>query len=144
HHLRYLVCPQCKESLQFLSIAAEDTRGVCKALLGCHGCFAAYPVVGYIPRFVSGQNYASGFGLQWTYHARTQHDSYTGAAISETRFFEETKWPRSLEGQTILEVGSGSGRFTVHAASTGAMVVSIDYSHAVEANFALNGDKPNV
>ncbi len=44
----------------------------------------------------------------------------------------------------ILEVGSGSGRFTEHAASTGAMVVSMDYSYAVEANYASNGNMNNV
>jgi len=44
----------------------------------------------------------------------------------------------------ILEVGSGSGRFTEQAASTGAMVVSLDYSHAVDANYKTNGSKENV
>jgi SAM-dependent methyltransferase len=44
----------------------------------------------------------------------------------------------------ILEVGSGSGRFTEQAANTGAMVVSLDYSYAVEANYATNGVRANV
>jgi SAM-dependent methyltransferase len=44
----------------------------------------------------------------------------------------------------ILEAGSGSGRFTEQAANTGAMVVSFDYSFAVEANFSSNGHSPNV
>src|SRR5205814_4097766 len=53
-------------------------------------------------------------------------------------------WPRELSGELILEVGSGSGRFTEQAASTGAFVVSLDYSYAVEANYSSNGAKENV
>jgi SAM-dependent methyltransferase len=49
-----------------------------------------------------------------------------------------------MQGEVILEVGSGSGRFTEQAASTGAMVVSMDYSCAVEANYASNRGKKNV
>ena len=112
--------------------------------LRCPQCQAVYAVVKGIPRFVPRENYASTFGLEWTKHARTQHDSYTGTTISEQRFFDEMQWPRDLRGQVILEVGSGSGRFTAPAASTGAMVVSLDYSYAVEANYASNGMRDNV
>ncbi|MDP3012640.1 MAG: class I SAM-dependent methyltransferase, partial [Candidatus Subteraquimicrobiales bacterium] len=81
---------------------------------------------------------------EWNRHSRTQYDSYTGTNISTKRFFEETKWSRDLRGQIILEVGSGSGRFTEQAALTGAMVVSMDYSTAVDANYKSNGNKENV
>src|SRR5439155_9115576 len=40
--------------------------------------------------------------------------------------------------------GSGSGRFTEQAISTGAFVISFDPSSAVDANFASNGAKENV
>jgi len=49
-----------------------------------------------------------------------------------------------MPGEAILEVGSGAGRFTEQAAATGAMVVSIDASAAVEANHAANGKHENV
>jgi len=49
-----------------------------------------------------------------------------------------------MSGQFVLEVGSGSGRFTEQVASTKAMVVSVDYSYAVEANYASNGHRDNV
>ena len=62
----------------------------------------------------------------------------------QKRFFESSKWSRDLKGETILEVGSGSGRFTEHAVSTGAMVISLDYSIAVEANYASNGHNKNL
>jgi SAM-dependent methyltransferase len=64
--------------------------------------------------------------------------------LSETRFFEETGWPRRLDDEILLEVGSGSGRFTEHAVKTGAMVLSLDYSRAVEANYQTNGHHENL
>ncbi len=142
--LEHLACPKCQSELVISSV--EKRRGdiLETAHLKCPGCQASYPVVGGIPRFVSSENYASGFGFEWTAHAKTQYDSYSGVKVSEKRFFEETGWPRELSSQLILEVGSGSGRFTEQAASTGAFVVSLDYSYAVEANYASNGGKENV
>jgi SAM-dependent methyltransferase len=78
------------------------------------------------------ENYAESFGFQWNAFARTQLDE-EGGKLSEERFFAQTRWPRSLEGEVIVEAGCGAGRFTSHAASTGATVVSVDYSIAIEA-----------
>jgi 2-polyprenyl-3-methyl-5-hydroxy-6-metoxy-1,4-benzoquinol methylase/uncharacterized protein YbaR (Trm112 family) len=142
--LNHLACPHCSGDLIISSIESRDRSNLESAQLTCPPCQTTYPVVRGIPRFVPDENYASNFGLEWTVHARTQYDSYTGLTLSEKRFFEETRWPRDLTGQLILEVGSGSGRFTEPAASTGAFVVSMDYSAAVEANHRSNGNKSNV
>jgi SAM-dependent methyltransferase len=112
--------------------------------LACGGCGMTFPIRGGVPRFVPPENYAAGFGFQWNTHAKTQYDSFNGTRISETRFFGQTRWPRSMAGEVILEVGSGGGRFTEQLASTGATVVSLEYSAAVEANHASNGQRPNV
>lgn len=143
-HLKYLACPICKGDLIILQVQKQSDASIETGILQCLRCSEKYDIIRHIPRFVSIKNYASGFGFEWTKHGRTQYDSYSGADISETRFFEETKWPRKLDGQIILEVGSGSGRFTEQAASTGAMVVSMDYSYAVDTNYAFNGSKDNV
>jgi len=142
--LQYLVCPDCAEKLTLIRIDERTKNSIKAGLLQCDRCSTKYDIVNHIPRFVSMENYASGFGFQWSKHAKTQHDSYSGTKISENRFFEETKWPRDLRGETILEVGSGAGRFTEQAVSTGAMVVSIDYSEAVDTNYHGNGDKDNL
>ncbi|MGH3054603.1 MAG: methyltransferase domain-containing protein, partial [Gaiellaceae bacterium] len=142
--LQYLACPRCAAELRIVSITDRNGALFETAELQCTGCAAGYPVTRGVPRFVPAENYAVSFGLQWRWHAKTQYDSYTGLKLSETRFFEETRWPRSLPGQVVLEVGSGAGRFTEQAATTGAVVVSMDYSAAVEANYELNGGKPNV
>lgn len=143
-HPHLLACPECKGSLALAPGAVLAGGSIETGQLGCARCHAHYDILRHVPRFVPLDNYASGFGLEWTQHARTQYDSYTGTKISETRFFNETKWPRDLRGELLLEVGSGSGRFTEQAAGTGATVVSIDYSVAVEANYASNGGRSNV
>lgn len=143
-HLKYLVCPLCKSELIFSEVIDQTDSSVEIGTIQCSSCRRKYDIVRHIPRFVSRENYASGFGLQWTKHAKTQYDSYTKTNISRTRFFNETKWSENLSGEIILEAGSGSGRFTEQAASTGAMVVSMDYSYAVEANYDSNGHKDNV
>jgi SAM-dependent methyltransferase len=142
-HLRHLVCPHCKQDL-ILTETPSDVEIVESGTLFCSGCEARYPIVRFIPRFVPLENYASSFGLEWQIHARTQYDDQTGTNTSEKRFFEETRWSRDLSGETLLEVGSGSGRFTDIAVKTGAMVVSLDYSSAVEANYASNGGQANL
>lgn len=143
-HVRFLACPGCKSDLRLTEIAVTEDTYVETGQLICEKCKSEYPIIRHIPRFVPLENYASSFGLEWGLHAKTQYDSYSGVKISEKRFFEETRWPRNLAGQLILEVGSGSGRFTEQAASTNGMVVSMDYSSAVEANYASNGKKENV
>jgi ubiquinone/menaquinone biosynthesis C-methylase UbiE/uncharacterized protein YbaR (Trm112 family) len=144
-HLHLLACPRCNGELRCVQperhvadVALHD------GILVCSDCNEGYPVIGGVPRFVPRENYASGFGLEWTKHARTQYDSYSGLNVSERRFFEQTHSARDQRGQLILEVGSGSGRFTEQAANTGATVVSLDFSYAVDANYASNGARRNV
>lgn len=103
--------------------------------LGCpadHG----YPRVDGIPRFVPESGYADAFGAQWLRYRRTQLDSYTGTAISRNRArrcLGQDLWDR-LRGMRVLEAGCGAGRFTEILLGAGAAVMSIDLSHAVDAN----------
>ena len=144
HHLPLLCCPKCAGSLSLTSAEKETDQLVHTGTLTCTACTSSYPIRSGVPRFVPKVNYSSSFGFQWNLHFNTQYDSHTGVPVSRDRLFKETRWPQSLEGQKILEVGSGSGRFTEALAATGATVVSIDYSDAVEANAHGNGNKKNV
>lgn len=143
-HLRHLACPDCQKPLQLGREERSEGGHVMEGALACAGCRQEYPVRGGIPRFVPADNYASGFGLQWNRHARTQLDSFTGIPLTTDRFFKDTQWPRDLSGQVVLEVGCGAGRFTEVVLKTGATLVSLDYSTAVEANFKSNGHNPNL
>lgn len=143
-HLFHLCCPKCKGDF-VLQERENDGKGVKEGTLTCRACNHVFPIVRHIPRLLLGEhNYSTSFGYEWNKHYRTQYDSYSGLPISEDRFFKETRWQRDLKGQSVLEAGSGSGRFTVQAASTGATVLSFDYSEAVEANFRNNGHLDNV
>jgi 2-polyprenyl-3-methyl-5-hydroxy-6-metoxy-1,4-benzoquinol methylase/uncharacterized protein YbaR (Trm112 family) len=123
-------CPKCTADL---TADAEGTS------VDCHACGASFPVVAGIPRFVSSEGEAASFGLQWNLHRETQLDSFTGVPASRHRLFAATAWPERLDGERILEAGSGAGRFTQVLLSTGAFVWSFDRSTAVEANAATNG-----
>ncbi|HYC48818.1 MAG TPA: class I SAM-dependent methyltransferase [Burkholderiales bacterium] len=119
-------------------------RVVDEALISCSACSATVAIRAGVPRFVPESNYADSFGYQWNIHRRTQLDSYTGLPISRNRLFEVTGWPYDLTDQTVMEAGSGAGRFTEVLLGSGAKVISFDYSSAVDANFANNGEHPNL
>lgn len=118
-----LRCPQC---------GGTFTSGA--NVLRCDACRSEYPVVGGIPRFVPRENYASNFGFQWNRFRTTQLDSHTGVPVSADRFARETGWSAAtLAGKRVLDVGCGAGRFAEIAVGTGARVVALDYSSAVDA-----------
>lgn len=100
----------------------------------------AFPVIAEIPRFCASDNYAANFGFQWNEFAGTQLDVFSNSDLSEQRFYGQTGWdPEQLEHTTVLEVGSGAGRFTeVFLRTTRGCLHSIDYSNAVLANWRNN------
>jgi len=104
-----------------------------------------YPIRNGIPRFVPEENYADNFGMQWNHFSQTQLDSYSGHPISSNRFWKATGWrPEDLEGQWVLDVGCGAGRFAEIALNSGANVVALDYSSAVDACYANLKHHPNL
>jgi SAM-dependent methyltransferase len=115
-----------------------------QARFSCTACGATFPVVNGVPRFVGCDHYADSFGMQWNIHRQAQLDSHTGLPLTRCRYELATRWPDNLVGETILEAGSGAGRFTEILAKTGAEILSFDLSSAVDANFANNGHNANV
>jgi SAM-dependent methyltransferase len=143
--LKFLRCPKTKRQLELSSsdLVVIDNK-IKSGFLIEPISQNFYPIINFIPRFVNMENYANSFGLEWNKHSRTQLDEFSGLEISRERFVNETKWNNNLKGLNLLEVGSGSGRFTCHALATGAEVFSIDYSNAVEANYKNNGHHQNL
>jgi len=104
-----------------------------------------YPIENHIPRFISLDNYAQGFGFQWNKFRKTQLDSYTGIPLSRDRLFESSGWtPSMLRGKRVLDIGCGAGRFTEIVLDAGAFVVALDYSSAVDACWANHGACPSL
>lgn len=103
-----------------------------------------FPVVNGIPRFVSKDNYANAFGLQWKSFAKTQLDSFSGTSITRERFERCLGAPiASLKGKDVLEVGCGAGRFTELILEGEANLHSVDLSAAVDVNRENMGVRPN-
>jgi SAM-dependent methyltransferase len=143
-HLQYLVCPRTKRPLELADGPTVDRGRIREGVLREPVSGNEYPIVNFIPRFVPADNYAENFGFQWNKYNRTQYDEQYGAPVTLERFDKETRWPHDLKGEIVLEVGCGSGRFTTHALKTGALVVSFDFSNAVEASFQSNGHCDNL
>ncbi|MCB1051639.1 MAG: class I SAM-dependent methyltransferase [Acidobacteria bacterium] len=123
------ICPDCLIPLQSFS---------------CTRCQKTYPLQDGVWRF-SDSAYSENFGFQWQRHAKTQLDSHSGKSISRDRLYAQSGWSaESLKGRTVLECGSGAGRFTEILAQTGCDLLTFDLSEAVMANYQNNHHYPNV
>ncbi|HLL73742.1 MAG TPA: methyltransferase domain-containing protein [Pyrinomonadaceae bacterium] len=132
--LEILACPQCRGDLSCVSRESGEDGGVREGELGCAPCRKVYPVEDGIPRFVPRENYASSFGYQWNRFKLEQIDSANGTNLSEKRFYSETGWSaEGLGGKWVLDAGCGAGRFLDVASRSGAEVVGLDISDAVDA-----------
>jgi len=137
--LDLLACPDCHSSLA-IDVTRETPDGVESGTLRCQSCGQTFPIVNHVPRFVPADSYANSFGFQWNKFRQTQLDSQSGLPISRDRFFKESKWTQEeLAGKRVLDIGCGAGRFAEIALSTGANVVAMDYSGAVDACMANLG-----
>lgn len=143
--LAHLYCVKCGTGR--FGTAAALSKTIAKdgtATLTCNKCSETYPVLNEIARFVPQSNYANSFGFQWNTHAATQLDSHCNVTVSRDRVFSVTGWPEVMKGETILEAGSGAGRFTEILLKTGANILSFDFSSAVDANRGNNGENDNL
>lgn len=105
-----------------------------------------YPVIRGVARFCPANNYSASFGYQWNRFDRTQLDNHSGVDQSYQRFYGETGWDADdLNNCTVLEVGSGAGRFSeVFLRTTSGVLYSVDFSSAVDTNRhnnAIYGDR---
>jgi 2-polyprenyl-3-methyl-5-hydroxy-6-metoxy-1,4-benzoquinol methylase len=91
-------------------------------------------------RAVQGEGYAENFGLQWSLFSHTQFDDEVGSPLSRDRLLQTSGWTaESFEGELVLEVGAGAGRFTREMLRMGAKVVAVDLSSAIDVNVRENG-----
>lgn len=139
----WLVCPKDRGSLQLVAGASLSSDEVDTGELKCPVCKTSYPIVGGVPRFVSSDNYAATFGRQWNCYAEVQLDSKNGTTFSRDRFYSITEWQLShLSNSLVLDAGCGAGRFAEIVLNTGAEIVAVDLSAAVNAAWANLGHHP--
>lgn len=122
-------CPECQAPLAWES--AET--------LVCQGPLShRFPVVRNIARF-AGEDYIESFGIQWNRY------DVVRPAMDEATFTAKTGVsPAELANLDVLDAGVGGGRYALLAGSTGARVVGLDLSSAVEKARENCRDLPNV
>jgi SAM-dependent methyltransferase len=127
--MKLLRCPKCRSSLEAIETPPA---------LRCRGCGASYPVENGVPR-LAGETYVESFGRQWNRYdvARDGEDEATFAVKTGVD-------PRDLDGLLVLDAGCGGGRYARLAGRSGARVVGVDLSAAVEKAAALCADLPDV
>lgn len=145
--LDILKCPLCGRPLSVESVDREERGEVRDGRLGCSSCGTTYPISRYVPRLVPGLNYSNSWGELWRETGEILRDSFTGIPFHRNALhgsYEETGswhegmspfgfgWPTDLGGERILEVGPGTGNFTEHLAATGASLVCVDMSDAID------------
>lgn len=124
-----IINPKNKSTLSYTEKGLVDSLG------------NIFLIINGVPRISNLENYTDNFGMQWNKFDKTQLDNETeGINLSSLRFFAATDWHKEdLTGKSVLEVGSGAGRFSkVVLEKTKAVLYSIDYSNAVTANYNNN------
>jgi SAM-dependent methyltransferase len=82
-------------------------------------------------------HYTGSFGTQWTKYQNVQIDRFNGTKSSYRHLQMFAQGDLSvLEGRTVLEIGSGAGRFTDYLVDIAERVITVDPS-AIFANVAL-------
>ena len=143
-YLEFLCCPDCVQELEMQSSEEVDNRTKTGSLT-CGQCQKEYPIKNFVPRFVNERSYADSFGPQWKTFATSQLDT-DKLGESSYRFRNEIGWgEEELGGKTIIEFGSGAGRFIDAASRLGAgLAVGMDITDAVDASQENLGDRENV
>ena len=137
-----LVCPQCSASLQ-LEIQDKNDGEIITGSFLCPDCCRKFPIREGIPRFVPSDVYAASFSFEWKRWQRTQFDTES-RRITESTFIVSTgRQPHELAGKLALDVGCGTGRFMDLLARTGAEIVGIDLSLAIEVAAKNLQSSPN-
>jgi len=143
--LDVLACPKCQRSLTCRVDEHGKDGEITAGILSCEGCGQEYPITAGIPRFVALDNYAASFGYQWNRFKSEQIDSVNGTKLSAKRFYSETGWTKEwLQDKWILDAGCGAGRFIDVASDSGAEVVGLDISNAIDAAKANLAGRNNV
>jgi len=145
--LNILNCPKCTGRFNICGLVNEQHNELFEGTLQCQECQMTYPIINYIPRLVDQQNYSASWGKLWQETGEILRDSFTKTPFhynvihgkySENGHWSSGtspfgfEWPLDMTGENILEIGPGTGNCTEHLVKTGANVVCIDMSNAID------------
>jgi len=126
-------------------VSRQSDEEIEQGSLSCANCHQAFPIVRFIPRFVSSDKYARSFSAEWNIFSTTQLDSEQTTESMETFVRKTGLRPEDAAGMLVLEAGCGMGRFIeVVSRQPTAIVIGFDLSLAVEAAYRNVGKRANV
>jgi SAM-dependent methyltransferase len=142
--LQWLRCPKTGQAFTLNATETNTDGSVQTGTLCCEG--STVEIVRGIPRFVAHGDYANNFDFEWHQYRLTQLDSHTGNTETRNTWELKTGWQVADLGpdDVVLEVGCGAGRFLEVLAPTGATLIGVDLSGAIDAAQANVGHYPNV
>ena len=144
-YLAFMCCPECRSRL--VVDGDENTNKViATGSIMCVNkeCRRRYPIINAVPRFVNDGKYANSFGQQWRSFAKTQLDD-SQTRDSQLRWDSEVAWSaEDLAGKTVIEFGSGAGRFMDIVSRRGVkLAIGVDITDAVDASQKNLGERGN-
>ena len=142
--LKFLRCPDCHSELSVV-ILRESEGEIERGSLVCRNCGQVFPIVRFIPRFVSSDAYVRSFSAEWNIFSKTELDMEGKTESRDTFILKAGKKPQDLAGKVVLDAGCGMGRFSeVVSRETKATVVGFDLSSAVDSARSNIGSRGNV
>ncbi len=141
--LELLVCPDCASDLE-LHAEIETNGEVESGRLTCANGHA-FPIKGFIPRFIGSDDYAEAFAVEWTTFRKVPLDSVTGLDYLDKQLRSFLDFPiERLEGKLVLDAGAGLGRFSEIALNHGGHVVSVDLTRAIDVAYENLHSRGNI
>jgi SAM-dependent methyltransferase len=132
--------PLLGDGVHALRCVACAARLTCESdsALVCDGCATRYPIAGGTPRMLRAgtrsagesavaQRTADSFAYEWKRFG-VMRDEWARNFADYMR----PHTPQSLAGKRVLDVGTGSGRHSFHAAQAGAHVVAVDLGASID------------
>jgi SAM-dependent methyltransferase len=141
--LQYLCSPCCGADLQ-LKPELEEAGEILEGSLLCRACERPYAIRRGVPRFVPDDAYTSSFSFEWDIHRKTQYDT---ASFSPSRddFGQKIDMPlEGLEQKLVLDAGCGSGRYIDALRNSGAEIIGVDFSYAIDVSYENLSRDPRV
>jgi 2-polyprenyl-3-methyl-5-hydroxy-6-metoxy-1,4-benzoquinol methylase len=131
-----IVCPNCRAQLPSPEHWVEGTNS-------CPKCNAQFHKSNSVLRFVKDEGYADNFGHEWSVHS--------GLYLTEDEIASTIRTlhrlglnPDTVKDKVVLDLGSGTGRFTSIFQSWNAKhVVAIDMSQAIDVTVGNTKAQPN-
>lgn len=144
--LDILYCPKCHGQFNLEKIVLKNEE-IYSGVLICNHCKKSFDICNYIPRLIDDYNYSDSWGELWKETGNILRDSFTGLPwhhdVIHGKYTNDGKglpgtspfgfgWPKNLNGQRILEIGPGTGNCTEHLVNTGAELMCVDMSDAID------------